>query len=143
MNKYLILLLFALAQNLEVDDIQTFNVDSLKKIQGKDVVELNIKVGKEFYLRLLGDKSSNKYWKILNSEEIPEALDDFDKKGEQWKFFPLPYKFPKGVTNFWRGFYYFKFKALKPSFNEIVLKLALVHGEKTDIGYIIKINIVE
>ena len=35
MNKYLILLLFALAQNLEVDDIQTFNVDSLKKYRVK------------------------------------------------------------------------------------------------------------
>ena len=142
MSKFLILLLFALVQNLKSDGIEVYDVDKMKKLSGNNVILLNVKEGDEFYLMFTGSPSTGCSLKFTNYENITDALDDFGKKGSKWKsvdsmsgmYFPYaiggqPY------------YYYYKFKSLKRSYNKIVLKFNYGRGENIYEDIAIKINI--
>ena len=125
MDSGIILLLFTLVQNLR-DGIEVYDVNKLEKLKGNNVLVLNVKVGKEFYLMLKGDSMNGFKWKCTNYEEINDALDDFVQKGESWTYdnyangLFVPLRKTESYT-----LEYFKFKALKPSINQIVLKFSL------------------
>ena len=121
------------------DGITVYQISDMKKIMD-NIYELNVKEGEEFYIKMFRRKISASVFS--NVDEFKDYLDDFGKKGNRFKTVDAGAGSSNIILKI-RAYDYFKFKALKPSFNEIVLKLALVHGEKTDIGYIIKINIVE
>ena len=111
---------------------------------GSDVRQLNVKEGEEFYISI----PSSRYCKIrlLNYNEITDALVYFGKNGEEFE-----YHEPK-IGNFYygRGYSYFRFKAIKPSYNKITLKFKLVARDKDetykktklkDLDLFIKLNI--
>ena len=54
---------------------------------------------------------------FVNYNEIPAALENFNKNGRAFKI-----ESSKVFTDHSKGYYYYKFKALKPSYNEITLK---------------------
>ena len=66
MSKLLILLLFALVQNLKVDNIEVYDAEKMEKLMG-NVVALNVKEGDEFYLRFHVNGSVLRFWKFINS----------------------------------------------------------------------------
>ena len=87
-----------------------------------DVSTLNVNVGDEFYIKfyyyasMLNSKDHRGYH-FVNYNEIPAALENFNKNGRAFKT-----EGSKLFTAYARGYNYYKFKALKPSYNEITLK---------------------
>ena len=118
MSKLLILLLFALSLNYKlIDGIPAYDFVYMKMIM-KNVYELNVKEGDEFYIEISAFKDGK--CKCSNYNEFKEFLYDFGKNGEKFEsrsYNPYPY-----YSNIIIGSYYFKFKALKPSSNKISLK---------------------
>ena len=146
MSKLLILLLFALSLNYKlIDGIPAYDFVYMKMIM-KNVYELNVKEGDEFYIEISTFKDGK--CKCSNYNEFKEFLYDFGKNGEKFEsrsYNPYPY-----YSNIIIGSYYFKFKALKPSSNKISLKfsnkspfdeLISKFDEKFYTDYVIKINI--
>ena len=121
MSKLLTLLLFVLVLNEELDGITVYDGRKLAKLMN-DVSTLNVNVGDEFYLRFYSYHSvfvlsDYHFWNLLNYNEIPAALENFNKNGRAFKI-----ESSKVFTDHSKGYYYYKFKALKPSYNEITLK---------------------
>ena len=118
MSKLLILLLFALSLNYKlIDGIPAYDFVYMKMIM-KNVYELNVKEGDEFYIEISTFKDGK--CKCSNYNEFKEFLYDFGKNGEKFEsrsYNPYPY-----YSNIIIGSNYFKFKALKPSSNKISLK---------------------
>ena len=121
MSKLLTLLLFVLVLNEELDGITVYNGEKLTKLMS-DVSTLNVNVGDEFYIKfyyyasMLNQKDHRGYH-FVNYNEIPAALENFNKNGRAFKT-----EGSKLFTAYARGYNYYKFKALKPSYNEITLK---------------------
>ena len=121
MSKLLTLLLFVLVLNEELDGITVYNGEKLTKLMN-DVSTLNVNVGDEFYIKfyysasMLNSKDHRGYH-FVNYNEIPAALENFNKNGRAFKT-----EGSKLFTAYARGYNYYKFKALKPSYNEITLK---------------------
>ena len=57
------------------------------------------------------------FWNFVNYNEIPAALENFNKNGR-----PFKEMYGYGLDGYGVGYQYYKFKALKPSYNEITLK---------------------
>ena len=139
MSKLLILLLFALVQNLKVDNIEVYDAEKMEKLMG-NVVALNVKEGDEFYLRFHVNGSVLRFWKFINFNEIPDSLENFCKDGKAFKTEAIGMGriqlIGAGANN------YYKFKALKPSMNEIALKFQKNDGLNHENSLlVIKINI--
>ena len=121
MSKLLTLLLFVLVLNEELDGITVYDGAKLAKLMN-DVSTLNVNVGDEFYIKfyyyasMLNSKDHRGYH-FVNYNEIPAALENFNKNGRAFKT-----EGSKLFTAYARGYNYYKFKALKPSYNEITLK---------------------
>ena len=143
MSKLLIFLLFAVVVNYEKDDIPNYFILLMDKLMGSDIRQLNVKEGEEFYISI----PSSRLYKIrlLNYNEITDALVYFGKNGEEFEYHePKIGYFSTGI-----GYSYFRFKAIKPSYNKITLKFKLVDRynetyKKTklrDLDWFIKLNI--
>ena len=143
MSKLLIFLLFTVVVNYEEDGIPNYFILSMDKLMGSDVRQLNVKEGEEFYISI----PSSRLYKIrlLNYNEITDALVYFGKNGEEFEYEePKIGHFSTGI-----GYSYFRFKAIKPSYNKITLKFKLVDRynetyKKTklrDLDWFIKLNI--
>ena len=144
MSKLLIFLLFTVVVNYEEDGIPNYDTLFMDKLMGSDVRQLNVKEGEEFYISI----PSSRLYKIrlLNYNEITDALVYFGKNGEEFEYYePNQGYFSSGI-----GFSYFRFKAIKPSYNKITLKFKLVDRDndetykKTklkDLDLFIKLNI--
>ena len=132
MSKLLILLLFALVYNTELDGIPVYPPEKMKKLAYK-TYQLNVKQGEEFYIKLFGNPKNWAFWTLRNYEQIPDALDDFDKKGHYSRYVPklINGKLYPGEG----GHFFYKFKALKPSSNEISLKFlySIANPEEPDL----------
>ena len=148
MSKLLILLLFALSLNYKlIDGIPAYDFVYMKMIM-KNVYELNVKEGDEFYIEISTFKDGK--CKCSNYNEFKEFLYDFGKNGEKFEsrsYNPYPY-----YSNIIIGSYYFKFKALKPSSNKISLKFPHTSPIEENYckfnkdfcaDYVIKINILQ
>ena len=122
MSKLLTLLLFVLVLNEELDGITVYNGEKLTKLMN-DVSTLNVNVGDEFYIKfyyyasMLNSKDHRGYH-FVNYNEIPAALENFNKNGRPFKEMYCN----ADITGNRDGYQYYKFKALKPSYNEITLK---------------------
>ena len=143
MSKLLIFLLFAVVVNYEKDDIPNYFILLMDKLMGSDVRQLNVKEGEEFYISI--PLSSSYKIRLLNYNENTDALVYFGKNGEEFEYHePKIGYFSTGI-----GYSYFRFKAIKPSYNKITLKFKLVDRynetyKKTklrDIDWFIKLNI--
>ena len=145
MSKLLIFLLFTVVVNYEYekDGIPDYIVLFMDKLMGSDVRQLNVKEGEEFYISI----PSSRYCKIrlLNYNEITDALVYFGKNGEEFE-----YHEPKiGYFYYGRGYSYFRFKAIKPSYNKITLEFKSVDRDNEtykkkklrDFDLFIKLNI--
>ena len=144
MSKLLIFLLFTVVVNYEEDGIPNYFILSMDKLMGSDVRQLNVKEGEEFYISI----PSSRFYKIrlLNYNEITDALVYFGKNGEEFKYSDPShgwYLSPICIS-------YFRFKAIKPSYNKITLKFKLVARDKDetykktklkDLDLFIKLNI--
>ena len=120
MSKLLIFLLFTVVVNYEEDGIPNYFILSMDKLMGSDVRQLNVKEGEEFYISI----PSSRLYKIrlLNYNEITDALVYFGKNGEEFKYSDPShgwYLSPICIS-------YYRFKAIKPSYNKITLKFKLV-----------------
>ena len=113
------------------------------KLMGSDVRQLNVKEGEEFYISIPSSRSYK--IRLLNYNEITDALVYFGKNGEEFEYEePKIGHFSTGI-----GYSYFRFKAIKPSYNKITLKFKLVDRynetyKKTklrDLDWFIKLNI--
>ena len=145
MSKLLILLLFVAVLNEQLDGITVYDVGKLTKLMPEEAT-LNVNEGDEFYLKFsyysakrVSFVSNN--WKFVNYNEIPDALESFSKNGEAFKLGEIKNGFI-GQS----GYAYYKFKALKPSYNQITLKFNYYESGRcfgTNANYIknIKINI--
>ena len=140
MSKLLILLLFTFVLNLKMEDgIPVYQIAYMKKIT-RGVYELNVKEGEEFYIKIYEYRGGNCF--CSNIDEFKDYLDDFGKKGNRFK--SVDAGSSKLILKI--GAYdYFKFKALKPSSNEISLKFSNISpsffGAPTTTNYVFKINI--
>ena len=143
MSKLLIFLLFTVVVNYEEDGIPNYFILSMDKLMGSDVRQLNVKEGEEFYISI--PKSNLYKIRLLNYNEITDALVYFGKNGEEFEYYePKIGYFSTGI-----GYSYFRFKAIKPSYNKITLKFKLVDRynetyKKTklrDLDWFIKLNI--
>ena len=143
MSKLLIFLLFTVVVNYEEDGIPYYDTLFMDKLMGSDVRQLNVKEGEEFYISIF--YSSSCKIRLLNYNEITDALVYFGKNGEEFEYEePKIGHFSTGI-----GYSYFRFKAIKPSYNKITLKFKLVDRynetyKKTklrDIDWFIKLNI--
>ena len=144
MSKLLIFLLFTVVVNYEEDGIPNYFILSMDKLMGSDVRQLNVKEGEEFYISIF--YSSSCKIRLLNYNEITDALVYFGKNGEEFEYYePKIGYFSTGI-----GYSYFRFKAIKPSYNKITLKFKLVDRDndetykKTklkDLDLFIKLNI--
>ena len=143
MSKLLIFLLFAVVVNYEKDDIPNYFILLMDKLMGSDIRQLNVKEGEEFYISI--PLSSSYKIRLLNYNEITDALVYFGKNGEEFEYHePKIGYFSTGI-----GYSYFRFKAIKPSYNKITLKFKLVDRynetyKKTklrDLDWFIKLNI--
>ena len=146
MSKLLIFLLFTVVVNYERyerDGIPDYDVLFMDKLMGSDVLQLNVKEGEEFYISIF--YSSSCKIRLLNYNEITDALVYFGKNGEEFEYHePKIGYFSTGI-----GYSYFRFKAIKPSYNKITLKFKLVDRynetyKKTklrDLDWFIKLNI--
>ena len=144
MSKLLIFLLFTVVVNYEEDGIPNYDTLFMDKLMGSDVRQLNVKEGEEFYISI----PSSRLYKIrlLNYNEITDALVYFGKNGEEFEYYePKIGYFSTGI-----GYSYFRFKAIKPSYNKITLKFKLVARDKDetykktklkDLDLFIKLNI--
>ena len=144
MSKLLIFLLFTVVVNYEEDGIPDYDTLFMDKLMGSDVRQLNVKEGEEFYISI----PSSRLYKIrlLNYNEITDALVYFGKNGEEFEYEePKIGHFSTGI-----GYSYFRFKAIKPSYNKITLKFKLVARDKDetykktklkDLDLFIKLNI--
>ena len=144
MSKLLIFLLFTVVVNYEEDGIPDYDTLFMDKLMGSDVLQLNVKEGEEFYISI----PSSRLYKIrlLNYNEITDALVYFGKNGEEFEYHePKIGYFSTGI-----GYSYFRFKAIKPSYNKITLKFKLVARDKDetykktklkDLDLFIKLNI--
>ena len=144
MSKLLIFLLFTVVVNYEEDGIPDYDTLFMDKLMGSDVRQLNVKEGEEFYISI--PKSNLYKIRLLNYNEITDALVYFGKNGEEFKYSDPShgwYLSPICIS-------YFRFKAIKPSYNKITLKFKLVDRDndetykKTklkDLDLFIKLNI--
>ena len=143
MSKLLIFLLFTVVVNYEEDGIPNYFILSMDKLMGSDVRQLNVKEGEEFYISI--PLSTSYKIRLLNYNEITDALVYFGKNGEEFKYSDPShgwYLSPICIS-------YYRFKAIKPSYNKITLKFKLVDRynetyKKTklrDLGWFIKLNI--
>ena len=143
MSKLLIFLLFTVVVNYEEDGIPNYFILSMDKLMGSDVRQLNVKEGEEFYISIPSSRSYK--IRLLNYNEITDALVYFGKNGEEFKYSDPShgwYLSPICIS-------YFRFKAIKPSYNKITLKFKLVDRynetyKKTklrDLDWFIKLNI--
>ena len=144
MSKLLIFLLFTVVVNYEEDGIPDYDTLFMDKLMGSDVRQLNVKEGEEFYISI----PSSRLYKIrlLNYNEITDALVYFGKNGEEFKYSDPShgwYLSPICIS-------YYRFKAIKPSYNKITLKFKLVARDKDetykktklkDLDLFIKLNI--
>ena len=144
MSKLLIFLLFTVVVNYEEDGIPYYDTLFMDKLMGSDVRQLNVKEGEEFYISI----PSSRLYKIrlLNYNEITDALVYFGKNGEEFKYYDPSHGWFLSPI----GFSYFRFKAIKPSYNKITLKFKLVDRDKDetykktklkDLDLFIKLNI--
>ena len=120
MSKLLIFLLFTVVVNYEEDSIPDYDTLFMDKLMGSDVRQLNVKEGEEFYISI----PSSRLYKIrlLNYNEITDALVYFGKNGEEFKYYDPSqgwYLSPICIS-------LYRFKAIKPSYNKITLKFKLV-----------------
>ena len=87
MSKLLIFLLFTVVVNYEYekDGIPDYIVLFMDKLMGSDVRQLNVKEGEEFYISI----PSSRLYKIrlLNYNEITDALVYFGKNGEEFNYY--------------------------------------------------------
>ena len=143
MSKLLIFLLFTVVVNYEEDGIPYYDTLFMDKLMGSDVRQLNVKEGEEFYISI--PLSTSYKIRLLNYNEITDALVYFGKNGEEFEYEePKIGHFSTGI-----GYSYFRFKAIKPSYNKITLKFKLVDRynetyKKTklrDLDWFIKLNI--
>ena len=144
MSKLLIFLLFTVVVNYEEDGIPDYDTLFMDKLMGSDVRQLNVKEGEEFYISI--PKSNLYKIRLLNYNEITDALVYFGKNGEEFKYSDPShgwYLSPICIS-------YYRFKAIKPSYNKITLKFKLVDRDndetykKTklkDLDLFIKLNI--
>ena len=144
MSKLLIFLLFTVVVNYEEDGIPDYDTLFMDKLMGSDVRQLNVKEGEEFYISIF--YSSSCKIRLLNYNEITDALVYFGKNGEEFKYSDPShgwYLSPICIS-------YYRFKAIKPSYNKITLKFKLVdrYNDETykktklrDIDWFIKLNI--
>ena len=144
MSKLLIFLLFTVVVNYEEDGIPNYDTLFMDKLMGSDVRQLNVKEGEEFYISI----PSSRFYKIrlLNYNEITDALVYFGKNGEEFKYYDPSqgwYLSPICISSY-------RFKAIKPSYNKITLKFKLVARDKDetykktklkDLDLFIKLNI--
>ena len=126
MSKLLIFLLFTVVVNYEEDGIPDYDTLFMDKLMGSDVRQLNVKEGEEFYISI----PSSRLYKIrlLNYNEITDALVYFGKNGEEFKYSDPShgwYLSPICIS-------YYRFKAIKPSYNKITLKFKLVARDKDE-----------
>ena len=143
MSKLLIFLLFAVVVNYEKDDIPNYFILLMDKLMGSDIRQLNVKEGEEFYISI--PLSSSYKIRLLNYNENTDALVYFGKNGEEFEYHePKIGYFSSGI-----GYSYFRFKAIKPSYNKITLKFKLVdrynetykNTKLRDLDWFIKLNI--
>ena len=115
----------------------------MDKLMGSDVRQLNVKEGEEFYISI--PLSTSYKIRLLNYNEITDALVYFGKNGEEFKYSDPShgwYLSPICISSY-------RFKAIKPSYNKITLKFKLVDRynetyKKTklrDLDWFIKLNI--
>ena len=144
MSKLLIFLLFTVVVNYEEDGIPYYDTLFMDKLMGSDVRQLNVKEGEEFYISIPSSRSYK--IRLLNYNEITDALVYFGKNGEEFKYYDPSHGWFLSPI----GFSYFRFKAIKPSYNKITLKFKLVDRDndetykKTklkDLDLFIKLNI--
>ena len=135
--------MFTVVVNYEEDGIPNYFILSMDKLMGSDVRQLNVKEGEEFYISI--PLSTSYKIRLLNYNEITDALVYFGKNGEEFEYYePKLGYFSSGI-----GYSYFRFKAIKPSYNKITLKFKLVDRynetyKKTklrDLDWFIKLNI--
>ena len=141
MSKFLILLLFALVQSQALDNLTEYDIDKINVLQGNNILELNVKEGEEFYLKLKGNPSIWYFWRLLNYDKIPDSLEDLNEQGKAFKYVSDRRNY--GGMLFFKvgGTYYYKFKALKSSYNEIALKFAYSREITNEPTLVVKINI--
>ena len=144
MSKLLIFLLFTVVVNYEEDGIPYYDTLFMDKLMGSDVRQLNVKEGEEFYISIPSSRSYK--IRLLNYNEITDALVYFGKNGEEFKYYDPSHGWFLSPI----GFSYFRFKAIKPSYNKITLKFKLVDRDKDetykktklkDLDLFIKLNI--
>ena len=126
MSKLLIFLLFTVVVNYEEDGIPDYDTLFMDKLMGSDVRQLNVKEGEEFYISI--PISTSYKIRLLNYNEITDALVYFGKNGEEFKYSDPShgwYLSPICIS-------YFRFKAIKPSYNKITLKFKLVDRDKDE-----------
>ena len=136
--------MFTVVVNYEEDGIPYYDTLFMDKLMGSDVRQLNVKEGEEFYISI----PSSRLYKIrlLNYNEITDALVYFGKNGEEFKYYDPSqgwYLSPICISSY-------RFKAIKPSYNKITLKFKLVARDKDetykktklkDLDLFIKLNI--
>ena len=126
MSKLLIFLLFTVVVNYEEDGIPNYFILSMDKLMGSDVRQLNVKEGEEFYISIF--YSSSCKIRLLNYNEITDALVYFGKNGEEFKYSDPShgwYLSPICIS-------LYRFKAIKPSYNKITLKFKSVDRDNDE-----------
>ena len=126
MSKLLIFLLFTVVVNYEEDGIPNYFILSMDKLMGSDVRQLNVKEGEEFYISIF--YSSSCKIRLLNYNEITDALVYFGKNGEEFKYSDPSHGWYLSPI----VFSYYRFKAIKPSYNKITLKFKSVDRDKDE-----------
>ena len=126
MSKLLIFLLFTVVVNYEEDGIPYYDTLFMDKLMGSDVRQLNVKEGEEFYISIPSSRSYK--IRLLNYNEITDALVYFGKNGEEFKYYDPSHGWFLSPI----GFSYFRFKAIKPSYNKITLKFKSVDRDKDE-----------
>ncbi len=126
MSKLLIFLLFTVVVNYEKDGIPDYDAFFMDKLMGSDVRQLNVKEGEEFYISI--PLSTSYKIRLLNYNEITDALVYFGKNGEEFKYYDPSHGW------YWSPivYSYFRFKAIKPSYNKITLKFKSVDRDKDE-----------
>ena len=126
MSKLLIFLLFTVVVNYEEDGIPNYDTLFMDKLMGSDVRQLNVKEGEEFYISI--PLSSSYKIRLLNYNEITDALVYFGKNGEEFKYYDPSqgwYLSPICISSY-------RFKAIKPSYNKITLKFKSVDRDNDE-----------
>ena len=115
MSKLLIFLLFTVVVNYEKDGIPDYSMLDMDKLMGSDVRQLNVKEGEEFYISIPSSRSYK--IRLLNYNEITDALVYFGKNGEEFEYEePKIGHFSTGI-----GYSYFRFKL-----NDIIVPVNLL-----------------